>query len=368
MSAEHKKLLHIHVPKTGGSWLNSQLEKHFPHRYLGHRPWHVKLSSIHNAIPNAGRNDSVCASVAYGSVPFITCHDPLDREWAHTVSICRNPFDYLVSFYHHHNPIRSSYGAPSGCNDVNTIHGFRSFEEFIKKFCDPGFPFAQEFDEVRAFLFYQMFDDTGRCGVDVIFKNEQLHSATELFISSTKRSPIVLNKRRENTSKLREKKDYRSYYTDELRELVELKCAAELMLFGYDFDGSPQNPLFVDPDSLFYYPVYPVAGINLPDWLIDAHEQLISANSKDPLSWRLRGARHITPDIFINLPNPPPIKEQFSLGIILGNPGDPKPIAEVYSNKAGRQVEAHTWKNSPYKDTELFDRLRKQGKLTEISS
>lgn len=334
------KLLHIHVPKTGGSWLGHQLEKHFPHRYLGQKTWHVKLSSYQDNLPRPGGHEAVSSHIAYstrqgfdetynGDLPIVSNST--------IVSICRNPFDYLVSFYHHHDPVRSSYGAPSGCNDINTIHGIRSFEEFIKKFCDPGFPFAKEFNEMRSFLFHQMFNDHGRCGVDIIFKNEQLYSSCERFISFAKGVPVELNKQRINTSKLREKKDYRSYYTDELRDLVRIKCGAELMLFGYDFDGPTSDDAFVDSKKLFYHPMYPVAGYDIPDEVVNEHQRLLAIRHNRA---QLRQVRHILPDIFVF---------QGEEGhLCIQNPGDPKILMTACDNVLGEPPRCFVLEDNPF--------------------
>ena len=56
----------------------------------------------------------------------------------------------------------------------------------------------------------------------------------------------------ERSNVTKDKADYRSFYTDELRELVEEKCKFELALFEYDFDGPTNNDAFISPEHLWY--------------------------------------------------------------------------------------------------------------------
>jgi hypothetical protein len=334
-----KKIIHIHVPKTGGSWLNDRLSEHFPDHFCGGKGEHVKLSScVTGVIKN--RNPVVYAGIVHSDAPAITTYDHRGLSEFWKVSICRNPFDYLVSYYHHQPKIDAGKhtrylepGMVQGQNNINIIHNFRSFDEFIKKFCDHDFPLAQDFEDMRRFLFYQMFDNDGRCAVDVIMRNECLHSATTEMVNNLwsilypeKGTSVVLNKKRENVSQLRKKKDHRSYYTDELRELVEQKCMAELLLFEYDFDGPINGNEFVDPASLFYCPLYPVAGKDLPRQVTALHAGVMACES-EIRTIQLQAIQHITPDVYVATWFEES-SEDFMVVRYAGNDGDPKPVAE----------------------------------------
>ncbi|MEE3233445.1 MAG: hypothetical protein VX294_04705, partial [Candidatus Latescibacterota bacterium] len=179
---------------------------------------------------------------------------------------CRNPFDMLVSYYCHEEPHPSEHegwrwawepplrneGVPAGWDCINLTHGIRTFDEFIKKFCEPNFKWHHGLR--RRNLFYQMFDRDGTCGVDVIMRNEALSIAIQTLLVEfgyiDHGSAFLGAADRSNTTP--GKKDYRSFYTDELRELVEEKCRAELKLFEYNFDGPIGNDAFIDPAGLWY--------------------------------------------------------------------------------------------------------------------
>ena len=60
-------------------------------------------------------------------------------------------------------------------------------------------------------------------------------------------------KKEEGGLNLSRKRDYREYYSDEMRELVEKKCERELRTFGYDFDGCDDRVL-LDVGEIKYNP------------------------------------------------------------------------------------------------------------------
>ncbi|MEE3233439.1 MAG: sulfotransferase family 2 domain-containing protein [Candidatus Latescibacterota bacterium] len=270
------KLFFVHVPKTGGRWFDKTManfmeneDRFFPpiesYMQLGVSAGDF-LQSLHNRY---GWHMSMHQSINAG---FDSFHDYL------TVSICRNPFDMLVSMYYHHSmdAVNQRYikrKGPSGWGSANIAHNITSFSEFIKRFCDPSVPWVHP--ELRKFLFHQMYNPDGTCGVNVLLRYEQLNLATALMLRHLHKDNVarglkseysdadfdkIVNSKKVNTSKKRRKKDYRAYYTDELRELVEHACSAELRLFGYTFDGSAigEDPILL-PENTFYSPTYPIS-------------------------------------------------------------------------------------------------------------
>ena len=279
-----KNIIHIHVPKTGGTWLNKTLEKYAGELYLPQPAWHpLRLSSeIHNQWrdsvwtnpPAQAHFDNKIHRLEMRTIETPETIDVFNN--AIKVTIVRNPFDYLVSCYHYQPGDNESLGllkyvpggGPTGYGNVNAIHGISSFEEYIKKFCDPTFQWTQEVSETRYNLFYHMFLNNGNCGVDVIFKNERLSEGTDQLLKSegyVKEGVDIMSRPKIGVGKARKQKDYRSFYTDELRELVEGKCFAELQLFEYNFDGSTTDHITVDPQTLFYHPVTTVSMKNASD-------------------------------------------------------------------------------------------------------
>jgi len=278
-----KKIIHIHVPKTGGTWLNKTLEKYTPDFFIKHTVGNGNRCSLEDPLFWRGRYNPPGPIWHNGDYPSVRAARQIPdmsqfAAWneAHKVSICRNPFDYLVSSYHFNDSGNKELtnrwylpeGVSVGAGLSNVRHGISSWEEYVQKFCDPGFPWGgggETPDGQRYFLFHQMFNHDGTCGVNKIIRQEKLSAGTAemlrdmSYIDDAQYSEIV-NSKKENVEKSKKQKDYRSFYTDALREAVERKFRAELLLFGYDFDGPTDDSPYVDPKSLFYHAVVPFAG------------------------------------------------------------------------------------------------------------
>ena len=89
-------------------------------------------------------------------------------------------------------------------------------------------------------------------------RNEYLAEGTDHFLKHegyVDESADIIGRPFVGVGKTRKQRDYRSFYTDELRELVEAKCLAELALFEYNFDGPLNSNWYIDPASIFYHPI-----------------------------------------------------------------------------------------------------------------
>jgi len=318
-----KDIIHIHIPKTGGTWLTKTLEEYTPESYLRTPNWHpLRLSSeIHNQWRDSVWSNPTAQAYFDNKLHRLhmqTFETPETRDVFHNalkVTIVRNPFDYLVSCYHYQPQDAASLsmqkyvpgGGPTGYGNVNAVHGISSFEDYILKFCDPDFQWTQEVSETRYNLFYHIFLSNGYCGVDVIFKNERLSEGVDQFLKAegyVGRDINIANRPKIGIGKARKQKDYRSFYTDELRELIEGKCYAELTLFEYDFDGTTNDNLTVNPQSLFYHPIPPVSMKHAPDRIKSklAHEweyATIRNEGGGDLSKKTCGSQHIWGTVWI---------------------------------------------------------------------
>ena len=270
-----KQIVHVHVPKTGGTWLNNVLGRNLPENvWLGGE--HLAIAGGIETISEWRPDAETCIDDADASIQLHTAQPKHPGRWrdALKLSVCRNPFDLLVSYYCHKEPHPTKRvgchephpgwawawephmrreGVPAGWDLINITHGIRSFDEFIKKFCDSRFKWHHGLR--RNNLFYQMFDHQGHSGVDVVMRNESLTSAIQILLTElgyiNHDSLFIGGAEKSNVTE--GKKDYRSFYTDELRELVEKKCAPELQLFEYNFDGPTNDNAFIDPASIWYH-------------------------------------------------------------------------------------------------------------------
>ncbi len=250
---------HIHVPKCGGSWVDTFFKHAFPGKLI-----HSSHGSLSNILPIhwiAWRS---------GLGPMKDGHPLWDVDFRHQtlefglqlatmpeypgrfansvkVSTCRNPFDWLVSYY---------YCGQGGFGEVRTIHGIRSFEEFVEKFCDPTFKWFHF--GLHKFIFFQQFDNEGANGMQWILRMEKLKQALDMMFlhygadpESLKRAWAAFGEDHTsrdsgNVSKDREHKDHRFYYDDRLREIATKRFEGELTLYRYNFDGPTDESPIVD--------------------------------------------------------------------------------------------------------------------------
>lgn len=212
------KALFIHIPKTSGQSAKSDKRV----IYQGHR--FLRDNVKNNAPDQRYFEDTVMPKhIIPQSKPFI-------------FTIVRNPFDLLVSYYEH---VGRKYGATgwAGCNE---FHNFKSFEQFIRAYCNPKYEW--HIPLLQRMLFSQLFDNKGNCVPNLIIKLEHREAGIKAL---AKHTGITLSSKRVNTNS--SKPHYTSYYSPELRRLVEQKCSYELDLFGYNFEGSTGEHFIYQP-------------------------------------------------------------------------------------------------------------------------
>jgi hypothetical protein len=222
----NKVLYFIHIPKTSGSAFESkQIIK------LGHR----------FNVPNLYRTPKD----KRGFHEYITDKWSLytyPRKNHYKITIIRNPFDLLCSYYHHGEKLKldGSY-SHSGWASVNYTHQFKTFKEFITAYCDPSFTWHMP--AFKNFLFSQLFNINSNCIVDIIIKYEYRDEAIDML--NIKLTHKINKNIRRNVSN---KENYKKYYDQEMIDLVYKKCDRELKYFNYDFNGSTKyEPLIINP-------------------------------------------------------------------------------------------------------------------------
>lgn len=215
----------IHIPKTAGiSFKQNKIIN------LGHC-FSVPLN--YKEVIEKGENP------IYYSEKHYIFENPTTPHYK--ISIIRNPFDLLCSYYFHDIRIKGKENTvPSGWSGINRGR-FKSFKEFIKGYCDPNYKWPVPGH--KNFLFSQLFDIKNRCTANIIIKYEYIDEAIELLNKRLK-EPFTIIKTNES---LKKTENYKEYYDDEMIELVNEKCKRELNYFNYDFNGSIKHePLIIN--------------------------------------------------------------------------------------------------------------------------
>ena len=222
-----KTIYFIHIPKTSGrAFRCNQINK------LGHC---FNVPKIYRSHANNGGH------LGYSTEYWEVYNYPIKPN--HKITIIRNPFDLLSSYYFHGDSLKPNNGyCQSGWSSVNYTHQFKSFKEFIIAYCEPNFNW--HCPAFKNFLFSQLFDINHKCVANIIIKYEYLDEAINIL--NTKLTSPIDDKHKANIS-INKKKNYKEYYDEEMIELVNKKCKRELEYFNYDFNGSTKKePLIIN--------------------------------------------------------------------------------------------------------------------------
>ena len=211
-------LYHMHLPKTGGTYMDNTLGKNSNY-----------IKGLHKFCISGVKRNGLIPDFRKGSDTW-PCHlSEYQFRRSIRIAIIRNPFTWLPSYYSHvaGRVNIDEYSGWYGCNDY---HGFNSFEEFIKCFCDDDF--IWHCPEIRNFMLAPLFDINGNCRADLLIMNEHLSEAIEVLATE-------FDFKIENKVKPRKRKQgVNTEYTENMIELVMNKCQKELELFAYSYNGN----------------------------------------------------------------------------------------------------------------------------------
>lgn len=226
--ARLRRPVFLHIPKTGGTYL-AQAETRWQDRRpvvepldsLGHATLLDRSEPLPTNYPPQGLGEQFSTDVARLRRAFI-------------VTTVRNPFDWLVSYAGHAGGWNPSYCDPG---HYDYVLANRDFGDLVRAIADREDPWPS-----RRFLFMQAFSSSGELMVDWFCKNETLNK--DLSSLARARRLIYRAQPRQRVGKHR---DYRSYYSDTLIDLVYRTWGRELSLYGYGFDGPTGDALLNGP-------------------------------------------------------------------------------------------------------------------------
>lgn len=210
--------LFVHIAKTGGTsvraalrryrwggwytlplWLASQLDQLTrPKHKLGLKfPRHAKAIAAREMLPQ---------EVFQGLFKFV---------------VVRNPWDLQVSSYHHILRERPQ-----------VLKGVHSFQDFLRLKFDPDRPYSFLLDISAELQHEYIVGLQGEVLVDMICRYESLQEDFQAACSCIG----IPAPRLPHLRKAKHRKDYRSYYTEDLAELVARHYRQDLELLNYSFD------------------------------------------------------------------------------------------------------------------------------------
>lgn len=151
-------------------------------------------------------------------------YGPMLSEDTKVISIVRNPYDLLVSYFHH------NYGPlHMGWANVRNIHKLHTFDQFIERYCSDE---AWHFPTLKENLFAPMYND-GKLISNIIFRFERLTIDIAEFCYDY--NFLNTGTRYNYDSKFRQGIHYKAFYSDRLRKLVYPKIEKLLDEFKYTF-------------------------------------------------------------------------------------------------------------------------------------
>jgi hypothetical protein len=135
-------------------------------------------------------------------------------------AVVRNPFEILVSYYHHTH--KGSKGL-DGWADCNKVHGFDSWSDFLSAYLEPTFEW--HLPPMKTSMFSFAYDKNGNLVIDQFFKLEEPNLINR-YLKSKRCKPLPVK------NKTAAKGDINYYTKSEISELRKI-WSRDLDYFGY---------------------------------------------------------------------------------------------------------------------------------------
>ena len=189
------KLIYIAIPKTGTTSTKVFLQK---------------IISDNSIVVNSNKPNNI-GLCKHSSAKTISSIIENYSDY-HSIAVIRNPYDWYVSWFTYRQRDGSGFSSKN-----------MSFKEYLNK---------QPMKELLSWI----CDDNDNIIVNSIIKYEDgIEDQMKNIISKTFSKNITSKIPKLNISKKRKKKDYKIYYNDETKKIVEKLQSKTLQKFGYQF-------------------------------------------------------------------------------------------------------------------------------------
>jgi len=166
-----------------------------------------------------------------------------DKEFPHfdankfdnIYAVMRNPFDILISYYHHthigglKNDVVGVYGDKAdnmlhGWINCNLVHDFHNWQDFLESYIDPDFEW--HLPPMKKSLFSFAYDEKDDLVIDDFFRLEEVGTLNKFLVS---RGGSEMKIKNITQNRDRNKK----YYTKKQQTKLEEIWEHDLLTFGY---------------------------------------------------------------------------------------------------------------------------------------
>lgn len=213
------RFLFVHIAKTGGTSVRAALQ---PLRWRD--PWYYPMWWCSRLSRWSGHR---LGSKFPRHARIVAAKEMLPEEFYSELfkfAVVRNPWDLQVSSWYHLKRERPQL-----------VEHCKDFEAFLRWKLDPERPYQYHVDTSIQQQSDYLIDLHGKLQTDYLGRYEHLE---ESFSDITQRigvKGLTLPHKRKATQRARE---YRSYYTDALAELLAMHFKQDISLLEYQFDPS----------------------------------------------------------------------------------------------------------------------------------
>ncbi len=218
MISYSRKFLFVHIAKTGGTSVRAALRRY---RWGS---WYTLPLWLASQIDQLSRPRHKLGLKFPRHAKAIAAKEMLPQEVFEKLFkfvVVRNPWDLQVSSYHH--ILREK---------PEVLQGVKSFQDFLRFKFDPDRAYNFMLDISAELQHEYIVDLQGEVIVDFIGRYESLEADFQKICSHIS----IPTPKLPHLRKAQDRKDYRSYYTDDLAELVAKHYERDLELLSYSFE------------------------------------------------------------------------------------------------------------------------------------